>query len=266
MPSDWRQGDLLAPDDAIALGVVDASQSDTRRVLVISHSCDIASDADIEPTVELLVGLVVRADEATSQNGHSIRKLHLGAVGLLATEWAQYVIADRREVAKADLLRCVPWSARRYPAEQRAVLRRWLAQRYARAEFPDAFVDWLKQSGVGRRFEDIGKEYSACLVGIYFDFDDDSERNDPLDPYVLGITLVYGINHVAHEKTAYAAREKLEALFARRCRSEGRWRWIELTYCDALSEEVFNLRAARTFRRWRFEHRSLQGEPIDAAE
>jgi hypothetical protein len=44
------------------------------------------------------------------------------------------------------------------------------------------------------------------------------------------------------------------------------WRWIELIYCEAVSEESFTLRAARTFRRWRFEHRSLQGEPIDPAE
>jgi hypothetical protein len=266
MSTAWRQGDLLAPVDAVALGLIDSAQCDTHRVLVISHSCDIASASEVEPAVELLIGVVVRDDEATAQNGHSIRKLHLGSEGEPPTEWVQYGIADRREVSKADLLHCKPWPDRRYTSEQRALLRRWLAQRYARCEFPDAFIKWLKESGVGSRFEEIGKRYSAHLVGIYFDFDDDSERDSPEDPYELGINLVYDASNAEHAAAAEEARKRLEASFAERCKPKGQWRWIELVYCDALSEEVFNLRAARIFRRWRFEHRSLAGEPLDSSE
>lgn len=266
MPTDWRQGDVLAPDDAVELGVIEPTQRDTHRALVISHSCDIASAEDVEPKVELLIGVIVPEAGATSRNGHSIRTLHLGSAGPTPTEWVQYGIAHRQDVDKADLLRREPWPQHGYPGEQRAVLRRWLAQRYARSEFPNAFIDWLKQSGVGQRFEEIGKTHSACLVGIYFDFDDDTEHDDPLDPYALGITLVYDASNAEHEADSGRARDKLEALFDRRCKAEGRWRWLELTYCDAVSEEAFNLRAARTFRRWRFEHRSLHGEPIDEAE
>lgn len=266
MPTVWRQGDLLAPADAVTLGVIEPAQRDTRRVVVISHSCDIASASDVEPAVELLIGVVVLDDEATAQNGHSIRKLHLGAEGKLATEWVQYGIAERREVSKAELLQYAPWTGRRYTSEQRAMLRRWLAQRYARCEFPDAFINWLKESGAGSRFEDLGKRHSAHLVGIYFDFDDDSERENPDEPYALGINLVYDAGSAEHAAAAEQAKERLEALLVKRCKPSGQWRWIELTYCDVLSEEVFNLRAARTFRRWRFEHRSLGGEPIDASE
>lgn len=103
-------------------------------------------------------------------------------------------------------------------------------------------------------------------MGIYFDLDDDQERDDPADPYVLGISLVYDIGNADHAAAAEQAGQRLEALFAQRCKPSGQWRWIELTYCDVLSEETFTLRAARTFRRWRFEHRSLGGEPIDTAE
>lgn len=266
MPTVWRQGDLLAPDDAITLGVIEAAQRDTHRALVISHSCDIANDESVEPAIELLIGVIVPEAQATSQNGHSIRKLHLGADTEPASQWVQYGIADRREVHKADLLRCEPCLVHRYPSAQREVLRRWLAQRYSRSEFPDAFIEWLKQSGVGSRFEDLGKRHSASLVGIYFDLDDDTERADPNDPYALGVNLVYDASSTDHEAAANQARVALEAIFERRCKASGRWRWIDLTYCDALSEEMFTLRAARTFRRWRFEHRSLHGEPIDLAE
>lgn len=266
MPTVWRQGDLLAPDDAVALGVIEPEHRDTHRVLVISHSCDIASDGNIEPKVELLIGSIVEQADATHQNGHSIRTLHLGAEGPTATEWVQYGIAQRREISKAHLLRHEPSSERRYTGEQRALLRRWLAQRYARCEFPDTFINWLSESGVGRPFEKLGKQNSEHLVGIYFDFDDDSERDDPNDPYALGINLVYDASSADHATAADHVREGLKDLFAQRCKPNSEWRWIELTYCDVLSEEVFNLRAARTFRRWRFEHRSLGGEPIDTAE
>lgn len=266
MSTVWRQGDLLAPVDAIALGVITPAQGDTHRALIISHSCDIASEVEVEPTVELLIGVTVPREEAIAQNGHSIRTLHLGSEGQLAIEWVRYGIAERGVVPKADLLQYEPWVKWRYTSEQRALLRRWLAQRYARCEFPDAFIKWLRDSGVGRRFEDVGKRHSAGLVGIYFDFDDDSERDNPEEPYVLGINLVYGADSAEHAAAAEQAKKSLENLFAQRCKANDQWRWIELTYCDVLSEEVFNLRAARTFRRWRFEHQSLGGEPIDSSE
>jgi hypothetical protein len=83
---------------------------------------------------------------------------------------------------------------------------------------------------------------------------------------MLGINLVYDAGSADHSVAAEQVGKRLEDLFGQRCRSSGAWRWIELTYCDVLSEEAFNLRAARTFRRWRFEHRSLSGEPIDTTE
>lgn len=266
MPSAWRQGDLLAPDDALRLDLIESTQRDTHRALVISHSCDIASSKDIEPKVEILIGAVVQEKEATSQNGHSIRKLHLAAVDGQVTEWLQFDIGSRVEISKADLLGCLPWPTHRYTAEQRGVLRRWLAQRYSRSEFPDDFITWFKDSGVGNRFEELGKQYSASLIAIYFDLNDDDERRDPDKPYALGITLVYDASNTNHKATASQAREKLGALFTGRCNINGRWKWIELIYCDAVSEEVFPLRAAREFRRWRFEHRSVKGEPIDTSE
>lgn len=266
MPTAWRQGDLIAPDDAVALGLIESTQRNTHRVIVISHSCDIASADSVEPRVETLIGVVVQEAAATSRNGHSIRTLHLHAEASQTTEWIQYGILDRRDVPKPDLLSCEPWTEHRHPGDQRALLRRWLAQRYSRSEFPDAFINWLKESGVGDGFEKLGKRYSAALVGIYFDLDDDSERTKPNEPYSLGIVLVYDSGRTEHATEAETARVTLEALFKRRCLASGRWQWIELTYCDAVSEDVFNLRAARLYRRWRFEHRSLGGEPIDTAE
>lgn len=266
MPTVWRQGDLLAPDDAVALGVIEHDQRDTHRALVISHSCDIASAPDVEPKVELLRASVVLEAQAKARNGHSIRRLDIPANGTADVEWLQLGIADRELVNKGALLDRGPWKDRRIPATERGVLRRWLAQRYSRSEFPDAFVDWLGKSGVEDRLERLAKRESVSLVGIYFDLDDDIERTDTDDPYTLGIILVYSTLDASHAARADTAVETLTSVFSKRCRSAGRWKWIELLYCEAIADTSFSLQAANTFRRWRLEHRSLAGEPLDESE
>lgn len=262
MTTAWRQGDLVAPDRAIALDLITREQRDSHRVVVISHSCDIASNESVEPKVELLIAVVVTEQQASSRNGHGIRKLHVPAHDCERTEWLELDIANRHLANKADLLAGPPWSERAIPSLQRGILRRWLAQRYSRSEFPDAFVDWLKKSGVEDRFDKFAKRYSADLVGIYFDLDDDGERHDPNEPYALGIHLVYDTSSQAHAVSAEKAAKELSEIFNRRCQSQGEWRWFELLYCEAVSDEVFTLRAASIFRRWRFEHRSIAGEPL----
>lgn len=264
MPTAWRQADLLNPDDAVALGLVDATQRNTQRVTVISHSCDLARDVADEPHVEALVGTVVDEARATSRNGHSIGRLHLELEVSGATEWTEHLIGARQTIGKSALLQLEPWPYR-YASEQRRVLQRWLAQRYTRSEFPDAFIEWLRQCGVDDKFEKVGKSFSESLVGIYFDLDEDAKRADITAPYALGIQLVYDAGDADHEQRAVSAADKLTDLFRRRCLKDGRWQ-CELLYCKAVSDEVFSLRAARSFRRWRFEHRSVNGEPFDPDE
>jgi len=264
MPNPWRQGDRIKAQDAVSLGLIAAEQADTASIIVVSHSCDVAADADDEPLVEVIVGSIVPEAEAKFQNGHSIHSLNLHADTQGGKEFTLYCMHDRKQVEKCNLLRFEPYSECRHPEPQRSLLRRWLSQRYNRSEFPDAFISWLKESGVGERFEKVGKSYSQWLEAIYFDLDDATERTDPTDPYALGISLVYAEAVPDSEKKAEEAKNKLEEIFGKRCKVNSAWKWIELQYCDIYSDEAFTLRAMNRFQRWRFEHRSLSGEPISA--
>lgn len=266
MPSVWRQGDLVAPEHAIALGLP-PDQRHSHRLLVASHSCDIASREDSESQVELLLAVVVSESQATSQNGHGVRRLHVPAHFEQSVEWLELGITHRHMVSKAELLARDPWSNGTVSPKHRGILRRWLAQRYVRSEFPDAFVRWMGQSGMAERLDDkIAKRYSHALIGIYFDLDDDTEREDPDDPYTLGIQLVYDTEDSTHAAAAGEAAMAITQLFNARCRRQGRWWGTELLYCDPIADTAFSLRAAHSFRRWRLEHRSIGGEPIDVSE
>lgn len=257
--SSWRQGDLLRPEDAHRLGLI--SDPDGARVIVVSHSCDLASSE--EDRVELIVGRQVDDARAVHHNGQSVRSLNLRAdLPGGGVDFALFQMRDRKLIAKADLEQGSPWDQLAYSKPQRTLLRRWMAQRYARSEFPDAFVTWLKESRVLARLEKLAKQNSAALVGIYFDLDDDSERVDPDDPYSLGITVVYNAAGEGAKETAERVAQQISSEFGVRCRSADRWRWIELLNCEAASDLEFPLAAANEFRRWRLEHRSVNGEPL----
>jgi hypothetical protein len=269
MPTAWRQGDLLAPDDAVALGLIDPAQRDTHRVLVISHSCDIAAREKAEPVVEVVIGEVLaKADgDVKLHNGHSIRRLDLCAARETGEEWVKFMMATKRAVPKTDFLRFEPWPERVYSTRQRRVLSRWLAQRYSRSAFPDAFNDWLGQR-FGRDLEDLVKKYSEEVVGVYFDLDngEDHERTDPDEPYKLEIELVYDTDDAGHADAAEQAARELTDLFKARCLEQRQWRCIELVRCDPVADTVFPLRNANEFRRWRLEYHSAHGQPLDESE
>lgn len=262
MSGAWRQGDLFPSELALKLQLLSEDEVASHWVVVISHSCDIARDVVDEPVVEVLIARVVDPAKADSRNGHSIRKLHLPAVSGDQTMWLELQISQRSSVPKPDLIGAEP-SDTCVPQSERAILRRWLAQRYSRSEFPDAFINWLRESGIDSQFEKIGKKYSGALAGIYFDLDDDAERTDPSDPYELGIYLVYASEDAGHAEKANEAARKLNELFSNKCLPNGEWKWFELLYCEEASDQAFSLRAANEYQRWRFEHRSIKGEPLD---
>lgn len=262
----WRQGDIVAPEQAIELELLRPEQAETHRVVTISHSCDIARSEISEPEVELLVARIVSEADANARNGHGIRKLNIPAIGPQRTEWLELDIYQKVSVEKTRLLAGQPWDQVATPTTERGILRRWLAQRYSRSEFPNAFVEWFEDSGVGRQFERLAKRYSNALVGIYFDLDDDVERQDPDQPYAVGVYLVYDTANNENGGHAAIAAEELTRVFKACCQCETGWRWFELLYCEAASDGVFTLRAANEFRRWRFEHRSIAGEPLDASD
>ncbi|MEB2314821.1 MAG: hypothetical protein OZ919_01865 [Xanthomonadaceae bacterium] len=270
MPSAWRQGDLIHPDDAVALALLEAHQRDTHRALVISHSCDLSASEDFEPEVEVLIGEVLpgASNNKKLHNGHSIRQLHLFAPDGESEEWVKFLVRMRRTVCKTVLASYRPWSDRSYCDRQRRVLARWLAQRYSRSAFPDAFNLWLWERNVTDRLEKLVRQHSDELVAVYFDLDEgaDLERDDPDQPYELGIELVYATSNANYAANAERLAEQIRDLFEARCKTQDCWRWIELVYCAAIADTAFTLHDANRLRRWRLEHYSAAGEPLDESE
>lgn len=269
MATEWRQGDLLSPEDAIALGVIEPSQRDTHRVMVISHSCDIANSVDCEPVVEVTVGDVRPMGDTNpkAQNGHSIRRLDLRFPDEPDGELVAFRIDAKKGLSKPDVLDCTPWPERVCSTRQRRVLSRWLAQRYSRSAFPTDFNDWLRDRLKSKHDTLIG-EHSSSVVAVYFDLDngEDIKHADPDEPYTLGIEVVYDTSSAENATSAGTLADELTKLFTSHFKPQGAWRWIELVYCKPVADTAFSLRAANELCRYRLEHFSAFGEPMDESE
>ena len=73
--TDWRQGDLLTHETAAKLTTLNRAVDQSRRVVVITHDCDLPNDS--ETSVEVIVADVVSAPDAQFSYAKNPRKLHL---------------------------------------------------------------------------------------------------------------------------------------------------------------------------------------------
>ena len=150
----WRQGSVLGP-----LLVREASRrvpssvkvEDGDWLVVTSHSCDILNGSlDKEPVVEVLRAAVRPTLDGSSEGGRNPRLLHL-AVGDACIHCRAH---ERWTIPRVLLAREEPRSG--ITGKPLRVLVEWLAKRYIRAAFPNAF---------DRRWKLKVKEWEALLRG-----------------------------------------------------------------------------------------------------
>ncbi|MGB8931720.1 MAG: hypothetical protein WCC48_10785 [Anaeromyxobacteraceae bacterium] len=156
----WRQGSIVCEEDLKAVGHANADIA-----VVLSQDCDVVQVIDQEPVVELLLGKRIDKPRPDLLNGRNPRLLDLvvqdgGGEGAAAFRVHERVFLDKRKLAtlapsKVSLSR-----------ESLHCLIGWIAKRYTRAAFPDAFNERLEQVE-GRLARLVKSEASRVVTGIY---------------------------------------------------------------------------------------------------
>ncbi len=73
----WRQGNVISPADAVALGLT-KNGDEKAIVVVISHDCDLAvEDLSEEPSVEVILGRRIPQGHGNYSFAKHPRRLHL---------------------------------------------------------------------------------------------------------------------------------------------------------------------------------------------
>ncbi|KAA3652174.1 MAG: hypothetical protein DWQ11_12220 [Proteobacteria bacterium] len=266
--TEWRQGNLLTDEGAQALGLVEACNSG-KRAVVISHDCDLPNDTEL--FVEVILGSLVEDSNPMFANARNPRRLHLCYVSD-AGESLHLDLrhADRQPVCKAEFAK---YGAREtvyaLPADDKRALKQWLAARYGRPAFPNAFEGRLRKMvgkrSVEQRIAKILEPVSKQLVALFFDLG--AERSVEMpdgEAYFLSIAVVYDATEggqVARQSADIVAQE-LRELFEQAYGPPAEATEIALEACASVADTFMTLADLRKVDQWRLEYISLCDEPV----
>jgi len=266
--SPWRQGHVLTTETIATLRLVPGTDPTLPVVIVVSHDCDLAQDPNSEPAVEVIIGRRVNTADGNFTHGKNPRRLHLSAVEAGGAICVELTATARQSIAKQDLVGHAPSATVLIDASGRNTLQHWLAARYRRSAFPDAFDSYLVDTGVARRMARILEPLGNHILAVFFDVDEGVEREheNADDPYRLSIVVLYStdIDPTAAESAAHVAAAAINAAFRDRCFDENtnKWQAIELLGCTPISDEALTYAMSLKLKRWNADYISLRAKPV----
>ena len=263
----WRQGDLLTDKEAHAIELVETLNSN-RRVVLISHDCDLPNDT--ETFVEVIVGSLVQSPDLMLANARNPRRLHLKFVSDAGEDMCvELRHVDRQQVSKAVFSTIGARDGNfLLPADEKRALKQWLAARYGRPAFPNAFENRLRKTvgkkSVEYRIAKTLEPESSYLVALFFDLGEDKaiELKDG-DPYFLSVSVVYDATEGGSNARASAEKVagELRTLFVQAYGTPDSATEIALDACNAVADTFMTLADLRKVDQWRLEYISLREDP-----
>jgi len=258
----WRQGSLLTAD---AIKALIPKAPEGACAIVVSHDCDIVNSVDREPNIEVLIGKVSGTLDGNKTFAKNARVLQLKYTGGEASCIVEIPATAKTAIPKNNLVAFGPDTKNTLGGSDLRVLQRWLASRYHRSAFPDAFDAYLDKSKLKEGIVKILRAHGAGIRGIFFDLDHGDERahETPNDPYVLGIILLVDSDEgEAAFEEAEKAKKQLEVAFEAKFYAEtSGWQNIKLEYCEVISDEVMSIHQASQTKEWKLEYISLEKDP-----
>ena len=240
----WRQG-IILPATGLLEGLPDGSPiSDADFVMVVSQSCDLVHhDLSNEPHAVFLLLKKINSVESEYSHGRNPRLIHFPALdGSAFDAWAwNQVTIPREELVKHPIGNHLKVDAR----ELRHILD-WLAKRFTRVAFPDAFNEALrvKSNNIRTLLKKKHSLFSEILLRINPFEEIDNGVHYELACYLLMPSALY--DDAAKLKDARETASKLERLFED-C-------GIEVLECSTVSDAELTYAELQELVRWDFDH------------
>ena len=154
------------------------------------------------------------------------------------------------------------------PIDAKRTLKQWLAARYGRPAFPNAFESRLrkqvgKKNTVERQIGKVLECEAKYLVGLFFDLGEQRSLEVPAgEPYALQISVVYDATEGSMQARTSAENvaSQLRSLFERVYGKPDTATEIALDSCEAVADTSITLADLRRVDQWRLEHISLSDD------
>jgi hypothetical protein len=254
--SGWHQGSVLPGALADPLGAERvAGWGDGSVLVVLTQDCDLVHPSyEVEPNVELIAGAFVDAADNGLRHGRNPRRLHVDVDRGGGRAVVAFSVQGRLVVPRSALEEHAPHPGIRLGREDRRLLCEWVAKRYVRAAFPDAFNE--RAQAAHRTIEKALKRGGEHVTGLFLMIEPDDECASGQDyRIILRVTA----------RAATLADETIEVTLVRLAKAIA----DALAACDGVlvedhqlvSEAEFTLEDLRFFKRWDWDYRSHSGEP-----
>lgn len=230
--------------------------------ITVTHSCSLLHPRlDREPYLEYVAAEPIDYPNAQNTEAKDIRCLHLTLLVDDKQEYFELQMARRGFVDRSPLEVCVPSDQILLPVESRAILVRWLSNRYTTQTLPDAFDRRIKPLVEGKKKplrKLLQKAEATQMLGIYIDLEPSHEDLEDDQSYQLTILLLYKDEAFegAHNLDEYA--EQVKSCFSK---ADG----VVTLDVMALSEKDTSVYRLRRMRRWQLDYISFRDAGDDVA-
>lgn len=245
--SGWRQGSVLGAE------LIELLQTDGHSLpaegalaLVLSHDCDVVNKSfEKEPWAELVWITPLAGPDSRMTLGKNTRCLHLPlseAAGEVA--WFEALSSNRFSLPRRLLLGASPSADRRLAVEQKRVVATWVARRYDRSAFPDAFNLRLpKSKSLARPLKTGGNWISALYISVN---DEELPLNEHYKILLRALMMENDFQDPTRRAEADSCLQELAGLLDA---CDG----IIVLEAELLSESEFTLDDVRSTKRWDFD-------------
>ncbi|WP_445620645.1 hypothetical protein ACUN8C_01670 [Kushneria sp. Sum13] len=260
----FRQGDLAIYEGSLT--TISGENLADQKIVIISHDCDIARNLETEPLLEIILANVITKEDPQLCHARNSRRLHLKYTGSSNDDiWLELTQHKKTYICKESFSsEGILQTDKSYylPANEKRILKQWLASRYGRPAFPNEFERRLaSHKNFERKLRKAIDQAGDCISGIFMTLDDASDVElQEGEAYPLRIIIVYDtFNYVMDEseETASQLSERIKSLFKDNFERDGKAEEIDLEECDIIAHTQFSFAQMKEYSQWRVEHLSL---------
>lgn len=262
----WRQGLILTSEACIEFNLTHPDGQDCTVVAIVTHDCDLTQHPSKEPSVEVMVGRRIDKLDSNCTHAKSARKLHIEFTGEVPM-FAEFDATNKTCISKEALGKFYPQVNVSLLPDKYNIYQYWLASRYRRSAFPDAFERRLKdETGIAKKIAKALEPHGEHIIGIFFDVDEggDVKREAPDDTYTLDIHLLHSSepDFFASEAAAKQAADVITRAFKDQLYEPTKtWKLIELHACEVWSETTMTYQHFKQLKQWRLDYISFASDP-----
>jgi hypothetical protein len=241
--SNWRQGAFLPDDLAHELTKelnLAMSVDNGDKLIITSHDCDVNSrNFKDEPYAEVIIARKAELD-GNKKMGKSSRFLQLKTDINKEEVYYEMKASDRFSILRTRLLSFSP--ANYFSPANTVFLSEWLARRYSRAAFPNAFDERI--SPLKGKIKKCLQSVSGDIFGIYFSLiEDELPKTEPYKTVGFAVMIDEDFCNTAKLDRCKLAITKLQGLLS----GVG----VEFDEdIEIVSDKEFSLEDLRLTKRW----------------